>query len=204
MHYDLDEAFALLETAGKPPSLEILGVGMQILRARKGESQDKHFKELARWYQAARQADQNSPYLEMLLGDVREIRGELEKAEEVYRSAARSDPAAHARGDFEQRRYLSTQNRNTENHEADDAQKPSVRLGPVGRGIVSCSRQNEEALLTFRGDLVPTAMKWVHMAFAQAALAIPRRLVHRCTQVDLKRRPVRRRMDALRGRFSSA
>ena len=55
LYGDLDEAFSLLDTAAKyDPPEKILLVGLDILRTRKTDAQDKHFSQLGNWYTAAR------------------------------------------------------------------------------------------------------------------------------------------------------
>jgi tetratricopeptide (TPR) repeat protein len=200
MHGDLDEAFALLETAAKHHSpLDVVGVGMQILRARKGETQNKHFQELARWYKAALQADEKSAYLQMLLGDIREIRGELDLAEKEYRRVlARTDLPPQLRAAISNNLafILSTQNRNTEEalKLVDDSMKvigPSSDLLDTRGVVYLAAGRHQEALQDFQeAILVPTAMKWVHMAFAQKALGddeAARGSLKKAQELDLKR-----------------
>ncbi len=82
----IDEAFALLDELSKEmPPLEVVSIGLNIMRARRSELKEQHFAMLGRWYNAARTAEPNSLQVEMLVGDIWEVRGQLAKAEEVYR-----------------------------------------------------------------------------------------------------------------------
>jgi len=200
MYGDLDEAFALLESSSKQhPAQNVLLVGMEVLRARKGEGQDKHFKQLGVWFAATRDAAPDAPHLDLLLADIREMRGEIDKAEEIYRKLlARNDLDAAMRAAIANNLafILSTQNKDT-----DEAirliEGAMTVIGPSSdlldtRGVVYLAAgKTNEGLKDFQeAVLVPSAMKWVHLAFAQHALGDQegaRASLKRAQEFDLKR-----------------
>jgi tetratricopeptide (TPR) repeat protein len=200
LYSDLDEAFSLLEASlrhNKPR--DVMLVGMQILRARRAHAQEKHFVQLGRWYQAAREADPASTELELSLGEVREMRGELDKAEEIYRKAlARNDlpPEQRATAANNLAFILSTQRKNTEESlrlidEAMQVIGPNSDLLDTRGVVYLAADQSDKALADFQeAVLVPSAMKWVHLAFAQHALGEPelaRLSLKKAQEADLKR-----------------
>lgn len=174
---NLDEAISLFDEATKSNQpLDVFGAAIPVLRARKGEVQDKHMATLGKWYNAARQSQPNSPVVEMLLGDVRELRGELDKAEEVYRKVlARSDLPSSFRAMLNNNLafILSSQNKNGD--EAIKLVEEAMKvIGPGSdlldtRGTVYLSMgKPAEAKADFEEAILqPTAMKYVHLAFAQ-------------------------------------
>ena len=180
LHRDLDEAFSLLEAAVQHTSpQEALVCGMQILRARKADAVDKHYEQLGRWYQAAKQASPGNLALEMTVGDVYEIRGQLDKAEGIYRKLLdRSDldPVLRAGLANNLAFILSAQQKNTQ--EAVQLIEGAMDVyGPISdlldtRGLVYLAAGKPDAALAdFREAVLdPSAMKWVHLALAQNAL----------------------------------
>jgi tetratricopeptide (TPR) repeat protein len=200
LYRDLDEAFSLLDASLKHNRpRDVMLVGMQILRARKGHAQDKHYVQLGRWYAAAREAEPANTELELALGEVREMRGELDKAEEIYRKAlARDDlnPMQRATAANNLAFILSTQRKNPDESLKlmDEAMKV---IGPGSdlldtRGVVYLAAdQPDKALADFQeAVLVPSAMKWVHLAFAQSALNEPelaRASLKKAQEENLKR-----------------
>jgi tetratricopeptide (TPR) repeat protein len=200
MYGDLDEAFAMLETASKYHSAQnVLLIGIEILRARKGQGEKKHFDQLGVWFAATRDSMPNDPRLDLILADIREMRGELDRAEEIYRNMlARKDvdPAIKAAVANNLAFILSTQNKNT-----DEAigliDRAMMVIGPSSdlldtRGVVHLAAgKAADALKDFQeAVLVPTAMKWVHLAFAQDALGdkdAARASLKKAQEFDLKR-----------------
>ncbi len=180
LYRDLDDAFSLLEASAKHSGpQEALVIGMQILRARKGDALDKHFEQLGGFYQAALQATPGNPALEMTLGDIWEIRGQLDKAEGVYRkllSRSELDPVLRAGVANNLAFILSAQQKNTD--EAVQLIEGAMDVyGPISdlldtRGLVYLAAgKPKEALADFREAVLdPSAMKWVHLALAQNAL----------------------------------
>ncbi len=56
MQGKIDEAFAMLDELSKEmPPLEVVTIGMNIMRARRGDLKEQHFAMLGRWYNSARQ-----------------------------------------------------------------------------------------------------------------------------------------------------
>jgi tetratricopeptide (TPR) repeat protein len=180
---DLDDAFSLLDASAKHSlPRDVLLVGMQVLRVHRAQAQDKHFAQLGRWYNAAREAEPANAQLDLALGEVREMRGELDKAEVIYRQVlARKDldPTQRAAAANNLAFILSTQRKNTE--ESLELIGGAMKImGPSSdlldtRGVVYLAAdQPDKALADFQeAVLVPTPMKWVHMAFAQHALKDP-------------------------------
>jgi tetratricopeptide (TPR) repeat protein len=115
----------------------------------------------------------------MLLGDIWEIRGELDKAEGVYRKLLERnslDPMLRAGLANNLAFILSAQQKNTDE---------AVRLiegamdvyGPISdlldtRGVVYlAANKPQQALADFKEAVLdPSAMKWVHLALAQSAV----------------------------------
>jgi tetratricopeptide (TPR) repeat protein len=200
MHRDLDDAMALLEQSLKHhPPRDVLLVGMEVLRARKADAQANHFTDLGRWYKAALAAAPNDPQLEMLVGDMWEIRGELDRAEQQYRRVlARNDldPMTRAHIGNNLAFILSTQRKNTDEavqliEKAMEVYGPSSDLLDT-RGVVYLAADKpDKALADFReAVLIPSAMKWVHLAFAQSALRDQegaRQSLTKAQEMDLKR-----------------
>jgi Tfp pilus assembly protein PilF len=200
MYRPLDDAIQLLEASLKfHTPRDVLVVGMEILRARKADAKDQHFAALGRWYQAAAKASPNDPQLEMLIGDIYEIRGRLDKAEEQYRKVlARTDldPMTRAHIGNNLAFILSTQRKNTDEaveliDKAMEVYGPSSDLLDT-RGVVYLAADKpDKALADFReAVLIPSAMKWVHLAFAQSALKdreAARASLKKAHDLDLKR-----------------
>jgi tetratricopeptide (TPR) repeat protein len=197
---DLNDALKLLEASLKfHTPREVLLVGMEILRARKADAQRNHFEDLGRWYKAAIEASPDDPQLEMLLGDMWEIRGDLNRAEQQYRRVlARNDldPVTRAHIGNNLAFILSTQRKNTD-EAVDLIEKAMAVYGPISdlldtRGVAYLAAGNaKKALEDFReAVLVPSAMKWVHLAFAQSELGDQegaRQSLKKAQDMDLKR-----------------
>jgi tetratricopeptide (TPR) repeat protein len=197
---NLNDAMNLLETSLKfHTPREVLLVGMEILRARKADAQQNHFEDLGRWYKAAIAASPDDPQLEMLLGDMWEIRGDLNRAEQQYRRVlARNDldPVTRAHIGNNLAFILSTQRKNTD-EAVELIEKAMAVYGPISdlldtRGTAYLAAGNaKKALEDFReAVLVPSAMKWVHVAFAQSELGDPegaRQSLKKAQDMDLKR-----------------
>jgi predicted Zn-dependent protease len=179
LYRDLDEAFALLESSVKHSSPQTaLVFGMQILRARKADARDNHFEQLGRWYQAALVAMPGNPALEMSLGDIWEIRGQLDKAEGVYRKIlARNDlePVLRAGVANNLAFILSAQQKNTDEavgliDSAMDVYGPNSDLLDTRGVVYLAAGKPKVALADFKEAVLdPSAMKWVHLALAQNA-----------------------------------
>jgi tetratricopeptide (TPR) repeat protein len=200
MYGNLDEAFSLLETAAKhhPPRVLLL-YGIEILRARKTDAQEKHFAKLGQWFAAARQAEPGDVQIESIVGDMWEIRGDLDKAEAVYRKLlARTDldPTFRAGIGNNLAFILSTQRKNTDEAVKliDDAMKvygPSSDLLDTRGVVYLAAAKPDKAASDFKeAVLVPSAMKWVHLAFAQHDLKDDSGAVvslKKAQEMDLKR-----------------
>jgi tetratricopeptide (TPR) repeat protein len=211
MYRPLDDAMQLLEDSLKfHTPRDVLVVGMEILRARKADAQDKHFTALGRWYQAAVKAAPQDPMLEMLIGDIYEIRGRLDKAEEQYRKVlARTDldPMTRAHIGNNLAFILSTQRKNTDEaveliEKAMEVYGPSSDLLDTRGVVYLAAGKPDKALADFReAVLIPSAMKWVHLAFAQSALQDQegaRASLKKAHDFDLKRQDL---YDAEWGRY---
>jgi tetratricopeptide (TPR) repeat protein len=176
----LDNAMKLLEDALKIHTPhQVLLVGMEILRARKADAKDNHFADLGRWYNAAVKTAPKDPQLEMLIGDMWEIKGDLNRAEQQYRKVlGRSDldPIVRAHIGNNLAFILSTQRKNTDEavaliDKAMEVYGPSSDLLDTRGVVYLAANKPDKALADFReAVLVPSAMKWVHLAFAQSAL----------------------------------
>jgi cellulose synthase operon protein C len=175
----IDEAFAILDELSKEmPPLEIVSIGMNIMRARRGDLKEQHFAMLGRWYNSARQADPNSLQIEMLVGDIWEVRGQLAKAEDVYRRVFdRPDVQGPLRAMVANNLafILSAQQKDLDEALSLINQSMNV-LGPNSdlidtRGVVYLAMNKpQEAIADFQEAILqPTASKWVHLALAQHA-----------------------------------
>jgi predicted Zn-dependent protease len=200
MHKPLDDAMELLKTALKfHTPRDVLLVGIEILRARKADAKDNHFAVLGGWYKAALAAAPNDPQLEMLIGDMWEIKGDLNRAEQQYRRVlARTDldPMVRAHIGNNLAFILSTQRKNTDEAVGliDEAMKvygPSSDLLDTRGVVYLAADQPDKALADFKeAVLIPSAMKWVHLAFAQSALKeqeAARASLKKAHDMDLKR-----------------
>jgi tetratricopeptide (TPR) repeat protein len=200
MHRDLDEAFSMMDAAVKHSSAQTaLVFGMQILRARKADAHDNHFATLGRWYQAALAADPGNPALEMLLGDIWEIRGQLDKAEQVYRKLLdKNDLSPLLRAGLANNLafILSAQQKNTNEaiqliEGAMDVYGPSSDLLDTRGMVYLAAGKPEAALADFKEAVLdPSSMKWVHLALAQRAAGdreAARNALKKAQDLDLKR-----------------
>ncbi|MEX2138421.1 MAG: tetratricopeptide repeat protein [Pirellulales bacterium] len=200
LYGDLDEAFSILEASVKHSSPQAaLVFGMQILRARKADARENHFQHLGRWYQAALQPQPDNPALEMLLGDIWEIRGELDKAEQGYRKLLQRnnlDPVLRAGLANNLAFILSAQNKNTDEaveliESAMDVYGPNSDLLDTRGVVYLAAGKPQVALADFKEAVLdPSAMKWVHLALAQNATgdqAGARSSLKKAQDMELKR-----------------
>jgi cellulose synthase operon protein C len=200
VYRDIDESFALLDKSIEHhPPQSILLVGMRILRARKSEAQPEHYQKLGKWYTAASQSESSAPHLEMLLGDIWEMRGNLSEAEKVYRHVlARKDldPVVRAGVGNNLAFILSTQNKNTDEavqliENAMEVYGPSSDLLDTRGVVYLAAGKPDRALADFREAVLdPSAMKWVHLAFAHDALKeqeAARTALKKAQEMDLKK-----------------
>ena len=97
--------------------------------------------QLGGWFKAAREAEPANTELELALGEVREMRGELDKAEEIYRKVlTRTDlpPAQRATAANNLAFILSTQRKSTEesvrvDRRGDAGHRPELRFARYAR-----------------------------------------------------------------------
>lgn len=175
----LDEALAVLEGAGADvPPLAKLAMGLQVLRARE-DRQPKHFDQLGKWYKSAIEADPDSVQVKSMAAEVFELKGSLDKCEQQYRQLlARKElvPEQKAMLWNNLAFILAFQNKNTDEaiRMVNDAMKI---LGPTSdlldtRGTVYLAMGDAEKARADFADavLAPTAMKYVHLAFAERSL----------------------------------
>jgi tetratricopeptide (TPR) repeat protein len=200
MYRELDDAFGLLEESLKynPPQAALL-VGLQILRARKADAKPNHYTDLGRWYQAALQAAPGDPRLDMAVGDMYEIRGQLDKAEGVYRKLLEQkniDPTLRAGIGNNLAFLLAAQRKNTDEAvrliaSAMEVYGPSSDLLDTRGVVYLAAGKPTEALADFKEAVLdPTPMKWVHLAFAQTELGSEegaRTALKKAQEMDLKR-----------------
>ena len=137
--------------------------------------------------------------LESIIGDMWEIRGELDKAEAVYRKLlARNDldPTFRAGIGNNLAFILSTQRKNIDEavkliEAAMTVYGPSSDLLDTRGVVYLAAGKPDKAVSDFKeAVLVPSAMKWVHMAFAQRELKMTPALalsLRKAQDMDLKR-----------------
>jgi tetratricopeptide (TPR) repeat protein len=200
MQGKIDEAFAILDELSKEmPPLDVVTIGMNIMRARRGDLKEQHFAMLGRWYNSARQSDPNSLQIEMLVGDIWEVRGQLAKAEEVYRRVInRPDVQGPLRAMVANNLafILSAQQKDLDEALSLINQSMGV-LGPSSdlidtRGVVYLAMNKpQEAIADFKEAILqPTASKWVHLALAQHAAGdseAARESLRKAQDMNLKR-----------------
>jgi cellulose synthase operon protein C len=104
-HGDIDEAFDLLETARRSTQLgDIVRAGIQILRQRQTEVEEKHYAKVSEWINTGLQDDPNSDDLQLHHAELLDVAGKYKEAADRYRQyIARTDIN-------EQRRAISKNN----------------------------------------------------------------------------------------------
>ncbi|MDZ4821355.1 MAG: tetratricopeptide repeat protein [Planctomycetota bacterium] len=180
MHRDLNEAFQILATVGKDPNQVpgTVAAALELLRARRAEAKPEHFVALAGWYSSLKKQNPESLQLEAMMGDIREIRNELNESEKIYRKLlAREDLTESLKAAMSNNLAYILALKNEKMDEAIQLVNFAMEVyGPTSdlldtRGTIYLAMGNTDAALKDLQDsvLVPSSLKLVHLAFAQHA-----------------------------------